>query len=247
MKRTTRGIVLIAIAVVLVAGIGPTLAPAAGHDGPDAATEPAASSQPEYNVTFNSTSIGELVLRNVTIRNVEVEEVTVDEMTVGNETSEDVELENVTLSRLDVERAVVQDVSTGRLSVRNRSVLDVPGGELIRNAGDRSLERHVIDNLTVTGVEIERLHLASLTVETDVEELEGDVEGQSDEGTDRPDVSIGEADAPNATVTNASFQEGAVESASVEDETVTPEEVDDGDGEESDGDEDGLISARTGG
>jgi hypothetical protein len=260
-KRISRGMVVFAVAVVLVAGGAPMLAPAAGHDAPATADGPAVDSQ-EYNVTFSSTTIGELVLRNVTVRNVKVREVTVDEMTVGNETSEDVELENVSLARLDIERAVVTDVSTGELSVRNKSILDVPGGELIGNAGDRSLDRHVVDNLTITGVEIQRLHVGNLTVETEIEAIEGDVEAQPEEGPDEPDVSIGEADAPTASVTNASFREGAVESASVEDETVTPEtekggngsDGEDGDGEDGgdegdgdDGDDEGaMVSARTG-
>lgn len=222
------------MALVIAFGALPTLAPAADHGG-TAVVGPTSDIQGEYNVTFNSTTIGELVLRNVVVQNVQVEEVVVDEMTVGNETSEAIRLENVTLSRLEIERAVVNDVSTGELSVRNKSVLDVPGGELIGDAGDRSLERHVIDNLTVTGVEIERLHLANLTVETELTEIEGDVEGeQVEEPPEKPDVSIGKADAGTATVTNASFRKGTVENASVEGETVTPET------EEDDSDEDGL-------
>lgn len=236
---------------MLAAGALPTLAPATDHDGA-VAVGPTSDRQGEYNVTFNSTAIGELVLRNVVVENVEVGEVVVDEMTVGNQTTEDVKLENVTLSRLEIERAVVQNVSTGKLSVRNKSVLDVPGGELIGDAGDRSLERHVVANLTVTGVEIERLHLASLTVETEITEIEGDIEDEQDgEMPEKPDVSIGEADGGTATVTNASFQRGAVENASVEGETVTPEEeADDSDGTEEETQEEteegSLVSARTG-
>lgn len=235
------------MALVIAFGALPTLAPAAGHDR-TAPVGPANYLQGEYNVTFNSTTIGELVLRNVIVENVQVGEVVVDEMTVGNETSEDVQLENVSLSRLEIERAVVRNVSTGELSIRNKSILDVPGGELIGNAGDRSLKRHVVANLTVTGVEIERLHLANLTIETELTEIEGDVEdGAGGQLPEKPDVSIGEADAETAVVTNASFRSGSVENASVEGETVTPEtEEDDSDGT-GDGTEEGsLLSARIG-
>lgn len=241
------------MALAVAFGALPTLAPAAGPDA-TAAVGPTSDLQGEYNLTFSSTTIGELVLRNVTIRDVQVGEVTVDEMTVGNETTEDVELENVRLTRLEIERAVVQDVSTGELSVRNKSILNVPGGELIDNAGDRSLERHVIDNLTIAGVEIQQLHLQNLTFEAELSSIEGDVEAQNDdEQPEEPDVSIADAEGETATVTNASFDRGSVEDASVDDETVTPEtEEDESDGDEGDGDdseEDGdeeLISSRTG-
>ena len=228
-KRTTVSIAVSAMTLIVVLGALPPIVPATGHDTATYGTvvsefEPAVNGQSEYNVTFNSTTIDELVLRNVVVTDVSVGTVTVDEMTVGNETTEDVQLENVTLERLEIEHAIVENVSTGELSVRNRSVLNVPGGELIGNAGDRSLKRHVVANLTVSGVEIEQLHLANLTVETDLETIEGDVDGTPDEeATTEPAVSIKDAQAGTATVTNASFERGSVESASVENETVTPE------------------------
>lgn len=222
-NATTTGVVT-TIAVILVVGAMPPLVPATGHAAP-ADAGPAVDRQPEYNVTFDSTTIDELVLRNVVVTDVSVRNVTIDEMTVGNETTEDVELENVTLERLRVERAVVGNVSTGELSVRNRSVLNVPGGELIGNVGDRSLDRHVVENLTVSGVEIRQLHLANLTVEAEPGDIEGDVESQSDaEEPEKPAVSIVDAEAETGTVTNASFERGTVEQASVENETVTPDD-----------------------
>lgn len=226
-SRFTSGIVLTTVVLVIAFGAGPALMPVAGYDGVPTRQQPA-DLQSGYNVTFNSATISELVLRNVTVENAEIRNVTVDELTVGNETQEDVKLENVTLSKLQIEQGTVQNVETGTLSIRNRSVLNVPGGELLGNVGDRSLERHVLDNLTVTGVVIGELHIESLTVESEFDSQEATIDDDSSEQPEeKPDVSLEQADVANATIGNASFESGAVENASVDDETVDPDSADD--------------------
>lgn len=220
--------------LVVVLGAIPPLVPATGQETTTAGLESVPNRQAEYNVTFNSTTIDELVLRDVTVLDARIENVTVGQLTVGNETRADVEIENATFERLVIQQSVVRNVSTGQLSVRNKSVLNVPGGEFINQAGDQSLGRHVIANLTVDGVVIEQLYIPSLTIEAEPEQIEGDLADQPANETDEePDVFIAQAETGNATVTNASFERGAVENASVDDETVTPgtdEGADDSDG-----------------
>lgn len=214
------------VLLVVACGVGSMAVPALAGDtvggagSPTASGGPALGAQSGYNLTFNSTSISELVLRNVTVRDATVARATVDEVTVGDRTEENVTLTNVTFAQLFIDQGLVTDINTGKLSVRNRSIIYVPGAELIDNAGDQALGRNVFDNLTVTGVDIQRLHVKTLTVETEIEQLNATVETQPAERNEtEPDVMIGNATVENASIGSVSVERGTVEDASVENET----------------------------
>ncbi|WP_132058354.1 hypothetical protein [Halorussus amylolyticus] len=236
---STRSAVALGLSVVvLLAGVGPVAggAPteravdgetAVGADGTGADRMGASADETDsdeavddraaqYEVSLRNVTVDTWLLRNSTVRNATVREVRIRNATTPDGTKENVTLRNVTVGEFVIDRGRLRNVTAQTLVIRNKSILDVPGGDFIDpDVRDRTLERHVTRNQTVSGVVIDTLEVeagimgdnAAFGVEADDAAEFSPVAAEND-----PDITIENGAVREALVRNGTANDWSVES-----------------------------------
>lgn len=196
--------VVITLLLVISAGSAVMLGGSAPVD--DRGTDVQERNQ-EYEVTFSNVTIKSWRLINVTVTNVTVERLSVENASSEGEMVENKTFKNISLTEIVIEGAILRNVTADRLVVRNRSIIDVPGGDIMPPKIDgRTIEEHVLKDITVDGVVVENLTVSTAnfneTVASPVNLSDGELVSQP----------AGEAD---VSVTSASVERGNINNATL--------------------------------
>lgn len=181
----------------------------------------------DYEVTLTDVTIETWRLINVTVENVVANEVVVRNAWTVNGTVKNATLENVTMQELFVREGTLTNVTADRLVVRNRSILDVPGADLVnQDISGLTEERHVLKDVTVDGLVIDRIEISSFTVlneslESELNESNGVV--PSPESMQEPDIEIDNTSMDRSKISRSTGSGWQIESEEVEDESLTNE------------------------
>lgn len=174
-----------------------------------------------YEVTFTNVEIGTWRLIDVTVEDTVARHVEVRNLRTENGTAHNVTLENVSLNRLRVEDGNLTDVTAERLVVRNRTILDVPGAGLVGEISNRSIDRHVLKEVTVTGFVVDSIAVENMTIENRTlrnRSADGPPETVDPKSAD---IEMTEASVGAANIGNVTAVDWEVESNTVENESIS--------------------------
>ena len=216
---------LLVAALVAAASGGASLAVAA--PAPSASTASAGtaaacqSNGSGYEVTFTNVEIGTWRLIDVRVRDLVAHQVTVRHLRTENGTARNVTLENVSLNRLRINNGTLSNVTAEKLVVRNRSILNVPGAGLIGSVPNRTIDRHVLKDVTVTGFVVESIVIQNATIDNRTLRNESAEGPPKTLAPSKADIQLTKAAVGQADITNVTAVDWEVESNTVENESIS--------------------------